>query len=697
MENRKLFIFKDEIFLISGFFCVKNNLLNLRNYLIDKINEEYNFLNKENKIINENDENNILIKSIISLNISNDFIIKIKTKETIILKNKYKFKNIKSNYIYENKEYKIIKGSYLNNNELIAIKIINKLLKDNINLYNKEILNIKDINENKYLTKIIDNFEDNDNYYIIFEYFNENIFHLIKYQQLDIYEIQFIMIQLNKGFKFLYDFKIFDCDIKPDNILIKKINDNFEYKIAYYINSNIFFNEDKKNFIPEYFQKKENNNKYLFWCIGNLLYYLAIGKYPEFKNDKEKNEIYEIDKINNIRNEDLIDLIKILLIDDNKDKINWDEYFDHQFFKLNEDLTFIENELKIKNLKNEIINDSNNCLNQNHLIKFKSNPLEFNIILNIYKKISEGNNCIYFITFKKYLIFSTNQNLILFNLQTFTFIKEYENILEGAMKYIKYYQKGNKDLIILSTINNNVSIFEFCENNLNLHCIFNIKFNDDRTLIHSIIILTFENIDYIIISDYFNRYLKVYNILGECVRENFCEDEECVVYLKHYFSVKSNKHYIIKHTIETVRSYEFEKGNQYHIYAKLFSYNCVVKLINEKEYIILADNENGEVFIYDFNEDYNLFKKISIYNTDNELNSLLIWNDNIIISGGNNGLLHFFDLEKEQEIKVFKIKNSKNIYFINKIKIDNKEYFIYQEKDNKRVNIKILCSPNING
>ena len=92
MENRKLFIFKDEIFLISDFFNIKDNLLKLRNYLVDKINEEYNFLNKEN-IINENDENNILIKNIISLNISNDFIIKIKTKETIILKNKYKFKN----------------------------------------------------------------------------------------------------------------------------------------------------------------------------------------------------------------------------------------------------------------------------------------------------------------------------------------------------------------------------------------------------------------------------------------------------------------------------------------------------------------------------------------------------------------------------------------------------------------------------
>ena len=694
MEKRKLFIFKDEIFLISDFFNIKDNLLKLRNYLVDKINEEYNFLNKEN-IINENDENNILIKNIISLNISNDFIIKIKTKETIILKNKYKFKNIKSNYIYENNEYKIIKGSYLNNNELIAIKIINKLLKDNINLYNKEILNIKDINENKFLTKIIDYFEDNDNYYIIFEYFNENIFNLIKYQQLDIYEIQFIMIQLNKGFKFLYDFKIFDCDINPKNILIKKINDNFEYKIAYYINSNIFFNNDKINFIPEYFQKKENNNKYLLWCIGNLLYYLAIGKYPEFKNDKEKNEIYEIDKIDNIRNEDLIDLIKILLIDDNKEKINWEEYFDHQFFKLNEDLTFIENELKIKNIKNEIINDSNNCLNPNHLIKFKSNPLEFNIILNIYKKISKGSNCIYFIAFKKYLIFSINQNLILFNLQTFIFIKEYENILEGDMKYIKYYQKGNKDLIILSTTNN-ITIFDFCENNFNLYCIFNIKYNEERNHIHLIIMLTFNNIDYIIISDYYNRYLKVYNLLGECVRDNFCEDEECVIYLKHYYSVKSNKHYIIKHTIETVRSYDFENGNQYHIYAKLFSYNCVVKPTKEKEYIILVDDENGLIYIYDFNEDYNLFKTISIYNPENGLNSLLIWNDNIIISGGNKGFLHFFDIDKEQEIKVLKLKNSKYLYFIDKIKIDNKEYFIYQEKDNKHVNIKILSSSNIN-
>ena len=60
MENRKLFIFKDEIFLISDFFNIKDNLLKLRNYLVDKINEEYNFLNKEN-IINENDENKILL------------------------------------------------------------------------------------------------------------------------------------------------------------------------------------------------------------------------------------------------------------------------------------------------------------------------------------------------------------------------------------------------------------------------------------------------------------------------------------------------------------------------------------------------------------------------------------------------------------------------------------------------------------
>ena len=710
MEDRKIFIFKDEMFLISEYFNINDNLLMLRNFLINIINEEYNFLNKEN-IINENEENNILIKTIISLNKSNDFIIKLKTKNTIILKKKYKYKDINQNYINETKEYKIVKGYSLNNNELIAIKIISKLLKDNINLYNKEILNVKDINENKILTKILDNFEDNDNYYIIFEYYESNIFDLAKYQQLDIYEIQYIMIQLNKGFKFLYEFKIFDYEIEPKNILIKKINDDFEYKIAYFINSNIFSNEDKINFIPEFYKKKENNNKYLLWCIGNLLYYLSTGKFLKLQSNKEKIEINDID---NIRNEHLIDLIKKLLVDDDK-KINYLEYFDHQFFKIDDDdkkinlfedfdqqsfkiddniTNIIKNELKIKNLKNEFINNPNECINPNHLIKFKSNPLEFNGILHFKKKISHSNNCIYFITFKKYLIFSSNQNLIIFNLKTFDIIKEYENILDGPMRYIKYYQKGKKDLIILSTTNGNVTIFDFCENNLNLNCIFNLKYNNERIFINAIIMLTYNNIDYIITSDYYTRNLQVYDIFGKCVNDNFCEDEECVIYLKHYFSVKSNKHYIIKHTIETVRSYYFENGEQYHIYSKLFAYNCIIKLINDEEYIFLPDNESSALFIFDFNEDYNLIKKISIQNKY-IINSVLMWNENIIISGSNDGLLHFFDINKENEIKIIKVKYNKNIYFLDKIKIDNKEYFIFQDKDNKNINIQIWTGPNI--
>ena len=72
-----------------------------------------------------------------------------------------------------------------------------------------------------------------------------------------------------------------------------------------------------------------------------------------------------------------------------------------------------------------------------------------------------------------------------------------------------------------------------------------------------------------------------------------------------------------------------------------------------------------------------------------------MWNDNIIISGSNDGLLHFFDINKENEIKIIKVKYSKNIHFLDKIKIDNKEYFIFQDKDNKNINIQIWTGPNI--
>ena len=93
------------------------------------------------------------------------------------------------------------------------------------------------------------------------------------------------------------------------------------------------------NMAPEIMSGDKYKNNCDLYSIGVTVYYLYFKEYPFPFNEmtlytllpiKEK---YEIEKLKEIQDKELEDLIRKLLIEDPKKRITWKEYFDHPFFK----------------------------------------------------------------------------------------------------------------------------------------------------------------------------------------------------------------------------------------------------------------------------------------------------------------------------------------------------------------------------
>ena len=318
---------------------------NNNNKYLKEINElKQNNNNYKNKIKNlEEDikklnEENLELKKII-----NQKNIKVKDKKKEI---KINYKNLKplGKYKYEEKIIgkggfgRVFKGIDENNN-LIAIKQID-LEDDNrqetINLIKNEI-NIMKImqKDNKYSVKYLDSIEENCYYYIIMEYCDITLDKKIKEENgLKLNTIQLILRQLNKNLKKLNELNIIHKDIKPENILIKyKDEDNnlFNVKLNDYGLSKELsktkkydseFSGDRRYMAPEAKNKKINNKSDL-WSIGIMIYEMYFNQLP-IKNNKldiKKSGNFEFD-----------DLISKLLVIDYHNRIEWEDYYEHNFF-----------------------------------------------------------------------------------------------------------------------------------------------------------------------------------------------------------------------------------------------------------------------------------------------------------------------------------------------------------------------------
>jgi len=295
-----------------------------------------------------------------------------------------------------------------NDKEHFALKM---MAKESIDEYENEIKVMKKI-KSKYIIELKDNFYDEKNkgYCIVMELCDgdlRDILNKYKPKGLPLDVINKIFIQLNDALKAMIDIEFTHRDLKPENILIKyldKDKNNFDIKLTdfglsineIYSTINEHSKGGTKNYMAPEIEKFNYNNKCDLWSLGVILYELYTNNYIFYSNDPkvENDNRYNGKITKETNNKNINKLVRKLIQVDIKKRINWEEYFNDDFFKIYNKINTNSNEqiinIKFKvNTNNEIITifNVNKDINENN-IKIIIDNKEFKKEIN---NLKEGN------------------------------------------------------------------------------------------------------------------------------------------------------------------------------------------------------------------------------------------------------------------------------------------------------------------
>ena len=337
---------------------------------------------------------------------------------------------IKSNYeivdkMEDNSLSMLFKCKEKKKNNLVAIRVYMKQYLERVygadklefakaNL-RKEIEYMKSC-DGEYSLKLIDQLENQDGFNIVTELWDTTLEkHVINLGgALTIKEIKEIFNKLNIGFREMSNNDIIHGDLSLKNILVKyKDDDTIIPKISEY-GKKVIFN-DKLGLMlsetyysaPELLNGEKYNYKIDLWSIGVILYRLYFGEFP-YKGKTQVaiyNQIISQPPLKKKGKNDLFDdLISKLLRISPKQRLDWEEYFSHEFWTskdIEEDSESEESEMIDDNFNtnNNSKKVHNNNLNNDEILEEAVNPNEQKKLEN-----NENNNenkkknkfCIYY-------------------------------------------------------------------------------------------------------------------------------------------------------------------------------------------------------------------------------------------------------------------------------------------------------------
>ena len=228
--------------------------------------------------------------------------------------------------------------------------IINLSNINNIKIYYEN--NRKILIDSSYINRILNTYENEDNFFLIRELAPLTLKTKINNSKLpfQLNEVKNIMFQLLKCVKYLHSNNIIHGNIKPENILL--------------FDKNMIKLEDFSHFL--YFQRNNKFNDFLFcspeiiekipnekcdeWSLGIIMYCLLCGKYPFNGNSKEElsnnilnNNFEQGEEFKKLSLESQ-ELINKFLTHNPKFRINAEDALTHKFFEKSEEYFLLKSE-----------------------------------------------------------------------------------------------------------------------------------------------------------------------------------------------------------------------------------------------------------------------------------------------------------------------------------------------------------------
>ena len=313
-------------------------------------------------------------------------------------------------------------GIYLPTKEKVAIKIIDKSKlkeKSDIIRLRREFEILFKV-DHPNIVKARDYFEDKNFYYTVMDYCEgDDLYnYVMKKGYLSEEESSFFFYQLINGVEYIHSLGIVHRDLKPENILLTK---DHILKIIDFGLSNYFYKGQMDLLStpcgtpcyasPEIIKGIKYDGFMIdIWNCGIILFIMLCGYYPFYFGDNEDNDdmfknILEcnIEYPNYISN-NIVDLLKKIIVTNPKERISIEEIKKHPFY--------IKGKYNFENNFNIIlINNNNNKYEEIRWKKYKQNSnnaendkKEQRLHNNIDTKNHKANININNIMFKKYKI-----------------------------------------------------------------------------------------------------------------------------------------------------------------------------------------------------------------------------------------------------------------------------------------------------
>ena len=332
-EIRDVEILKLDIFP----YISKINLENNKNLIQKDIDEIINIIEKRKKLCHDNKDDFRNYYEIIEEIRRKKFEVIYKAKE----KKNGELRTIK--LLKKSKIIKCLNESYKNS---LSDEEKKSFIEPDIEGWLEGINNMKILENNnmdKYLIKIYDYFDTEEELAIVMELYDEDWSMFISKRKFGFEpkEIKKIFSILNNIFKISYKkiyYPLYNnifikyLDKNKTKYLVKfKFSDNVRainpktfntiiYTSSYYNSCGLFQNE--------YFMKGFVFKKDVLLSLGSIIYKFIFKEYPYKDNDNNSNNI----NLKKTSNKDLNDLLSKLL---EKKDISWEEYFIHPFFEKN--------------------------------------------------------------------------------------------------------------------------------------------------------------------------------------------------------------------------------------------------------------------------------------------------------------------------------------------------------------------------